>query len=124
VFELVDFFLIHAVSILSLRPESRKAKTGTVGLLKNPIPGKMAIENKRVSMAIFAQMVLFQQPHCTGAGERAVWTVPAFAQRTDAVSFRPAEHINPVYARKLRRAHKAGVEILPQNMGRSHRILW
>jgi hypothetical protein len=35
-----------------------------VGLLKNHIPGKTAIENKRVSVAIFAQMVLFQQPHC------------------------------------------------------------
>ena len=44
-------------------PAPKPFQPGTVGLLKNPIPGKMAIENKRVSMAIFAQMVLFQQPH-------------------------------------------------------------
>ena len=46
----------------NLCPQARRIP-GTVGLLKNPIPEKMAIENKRVSMAIFAQMVLFQQPH-------------------------------------------------------------
>ena len=34
-------------------------------------------------------------------------------QRTDGKGFAPAEHIDPVYARKLRRAHKAAVEIIP-----------
>jgi hypothetical protein len=42
---------------------------GTVGLLKNPLSEKTAIENKRISTAIFMQMVLFQQPHCP-----YVWT--------------------------------------------------
>jgi len=35
-----------------------------VGLLKNPMSEKMAIETKRVSLANFAQMALFQQPPC------------------------------------------------------------
>ena|GEM_PF-7006882 len=35
-----------------------------VGLLKNPMFEKMAIETKRVSLANFAQMALFQQPPC------------------------------------------------------------
>jgi hypothetical protein len=47
-----------------------------VGLLKNPIPGKMAIENKRISMAIFAQMVLFQQPHWLSFGGLEVKLLP------------------------------------------------
>jgi sugar fermentation stimulation protein A len=44
-------------------------------------------------------------------GHRAVMLF--LIQRTDGKLFMPAEHIDPVYARKLRRAHKAGVEVIP-----------
>jgi hypothetical protein len=44
-------------------PREKRGEKGTVGLLKNPIPGKMALDNKGISIAIFAQMALFQQPH-------------------------------------------------------------
>jgi len=45
------------------------------------------------------------------AGHRAVMLY--IIQRTDGTFFAPAEHIDPDYTRKLRRAYKAGVEILP-----------
>jgi sugar fermentation stimulation protein A len=45
------------------------------------------------------------------AGHRAVMLY--ILQRNDGKYFMPAEAIDPDYARKLRRAYKAGVEILP-----------
>jgi len=44
-------------------------------------------------------------------GQRAVMLF--LIQRSDGRSFRPAEEIDPQYAQQLRRAARAGVEILP-----------
>lgn len=43
-------------------------------------------------------------------GHRAVMFY--LVQRTDAIAFRPADHIDPEYGRELRRAMKNGVEVL------------
>jgi mRNA interferase RelE/StbE len=69
-----DLELSHNSSIGLFEPKinHHPNNIGTVGLLKNPLSEKTAIENKRVSTAIFMQMVLFQQPHCPcflGAGQ-------------------------------------------------------
>jgi sugar fermentation stimulation protein A len=44
-------------------------------------------------------------------GHRAVMLY--VIQRNDGKIFRPAAHIDPVYADKLKRAYSQGVEILP-----------
>jgi sugar fermentation stimulation protein A len=44
-------------------------------------------------------------------GDRAVMLY--VIQRSDGTIFMPAEHIDPQYARKLKIAHREGVEILP-----------
>ena len=45
-----------------------------------------------------------------GAGHRSIMFY--FIQRMDARVFRPADHIDPVYGRRLRQAVDNGVEIL------------
>lgn len=44
-------------------------------------------------------------------GHRAVMVF--FVNRADCKVFRPADDIDPVYGKTLRRAHKAGVELIP-----------
>jgi len=44
-------------------------------------------------------------------GDRSVMVF--FVNRADCKLFRPADAIDPVYGKTLRRAHKAGVEIIP-----------
>ncbi len=36
-----------------------------------------------------------------------------FVNRADCTRFRPADDIDPAYGKALRRAHRAGVEIIP-----------
>jgi len=65
------------------------SEKGTVGLLKNPMSEKMAIETKRVNLANFAQMALFQQPH-SPSPSHPTGTVPLFAFPPSRVpAFRP-----------------------------------
>ena len=53
---------------------------------------------------------LLELEHQVTTGQRAVMFF--LIQRQDAVSFRPADHIDPEYGRKLRHARQQGVEIL------------
>ncbi|HHJ53147.1 MAG TPA: DNA/RNA nuclease SfsA [Caldithrix abyssi] len=54
---------------------------------------------------------LFELTEMVRQGHRAIMLF--MIQRTDGTAFRPAAEIDPNYARALRDAHRAGVEILP-----------
>lgn len=57
-----------------------------------------------------------------GKGHRAVMFY--LVQRMDAVRFRPADHIDPAYGRRLREAAAAGLEILCYDVRLDTRRIW
>lgn len=91
-------------------------------LLEDPRRGSCHVEIKSTTLAegdvaLFPDAVtergtkhLAELARLARRGQRAVQFF--FVSRADVTRFRPAEHIDPAYARALRRAAQAGVELL------------
>jgi sugar fermentation stimulation protein A len=108
----------------TLRREVRFGIEGSrVDLLLSGRPGECYVEVKNVTAAVDRGVALFpdavsargtrhlrELARTAGDGARAV--VLYCVQRADVHEVRPADHIDPVYGRELRRAMEAGVEAL------------
>ncbi len=106
----------------AIRPEAPYGKNSRIDLLLSGHSGSCYVEVKNVTLVedgayLFPDAVTTRgQKHLdelvsmVKEGHRAVMLY--VIQRRDGHIFRPAAHIDPVYAQKLKEAHDHGVEVL------------
>lgn len=111
----------------SIRPEAPYGKNSRIDLLLSGDAGACYVEVKNVTLVedgayLFpdaettrGQKHLDELVSMVKEGHRAVMLY--VIQRRDGHIFRPAAHIDPVYAQKLKEAYNQGVEVLPYLAG-------
>jgi len=119
---IMDGRLPELIGYEKVRSEVRYGESSRIDLLLEKGRERCFIEIKNCTLvdqgkAYFPDAVtsrglkhLVELQNMVGAGNRAVMFY--LIQRMDAMSFRPADHIDPAYGRELRKALGNGVEIL------------